>query len=239
MNNEQYPIDHSRGYTVIQDASLQRTLMQRVFLWMAIGLGITGLTSLLLFKNVDLLYSIASSRGLFLGLIIAEVALVVFLSARIARMSFMTATALFAAYAVLNGVTLSPIFLVYTAQSIAETFFVTAATFSAMAIYGYITKRDLTSMGNLLFMVLIGLIIASLVNMFVGSSLMSLVISAVGVLVFVGLTAYDVQKIKRLFVNTYEDSDDTKKVAILGALTLYLDFINLFIFLLRFMGRRE
>lgn len=240
MNSNQYPIDSYERRTIVYDDNLQRTLMQRVFLWMAIGLGITGLTSLLLFKNEELIYSIASSKALFWGLIIAEFAIVMYLSARISKLSFTTATALFGVYAVLNGITLSPIFFVYTASSIAETFFVTAGTFSAMAIFGYVTKRDLTKLGSLLMMALIGIIIASIVNIFfVKSGTMSLVISVLGVLLFVGLTAYDVQKIKQLFAQAYEDNDDVKKIAVLGALTLYLDFINLFLHLLRLLGRRD
>ncbi|KGL48929.1 membrane protein [Porphyromonas cangingivalis] len=219
--------------------ALQRTLMQYVFLWMAAGLGITGLTSLLLFKNESLIYSLMSSKLLFYGLIIAEIVVVVYLSARISRMSFGMATALFCAYALLNGLTLSPIFLLYTSQSIAETFFITAGTFSVMAIYGYFTKRDLTRWGSLLFMALIGLIIAMVVNFFLRSGVMSLVISIAGVLIFVGLTAYDVQKIKNLFADVDNANDEVKKIAVLGALTLYLDFINLFLYLLRLFGRRR
>ncbi len=155
MDQEQYQIDRLSVQDIKRTQALQRTLMQYVFLWMAAGLGITGLTSLLLFKNESLIYSLMSSKLLFYGLIIAEIVVVVYLSARISRMSFGMATALFCAYALLNGLTLSPIFLLYTSQSIAETFFITAGTFSVMAIYGYFTKRDLTRWGSLLFMALI------------------------------------------------------------------------------------
>lgn len=239
MNQEQYQIDRLSVQDVKRTQALQRTLMQYVFLWMAAGLGITGLTSLLLFKNESLIYSLMSSKLLFYGLIIAEIVVVVYLSARISRMSFGMATALFCAYALLNGLTLSPIFLLYTSQSIAETFFITAGTFSVMAIYGYFTKRDLTRWGSLLFMALIGLIIAMVVNFFLRSGVMSLVISIAGVLIFVGLTAYDVQKIKNLFADVDNANDEVKKIAVLGALTLYLDFINLFLYLLRLFGRRR
>ncbi|WP_278833804.1 Bax inhibitor-1/YccA family protein [Porphyromonas cangingivalis] len=239
MDQEQYQIDRLSVQDVKRTQALQRTLMQYVFLWMAAGLGITGLTSLLLFKNESLIYSLMSSKLLFYGLIIAEIVVVVYLSARISRMSFGTATALFCAYALLNGLTLSPIFLLYTSQSIAETFFITAGTFSVMAIYGYFTKRDLTRWGSLLFMALIGLIIAMVVNFFLRSGVMSLVISIAGVLIFVGLTAYDVQKIKNLFADVDNANDEVKKIAVLGALTLYLDFINLFLYLLRLFGRRR
>lgn len=239
MDQEQYQIDRLSVQDVKRTQALQRTLMQYVFLWMAAGLGITGLTSLLLFKNESLIYSLMSSKLLFYGLIIAEIVVVVYLSARISRMSFGMATALFCAYALLNGLTLSPIFLLYTSQSIAETFFITAGTFSVMAIYGYFTKRDLTRWGSLLFMALIGLIIAMVVNFFLRSGVMSLVISIAGVLIFVGLTAYDVQKIKNLFADVDNANDEVKKIAVLGALTLYLDFINLFLYLLRLFGRRR
>lgn len=239
MDQEQYQIDRLSVQDVKRTQALQRTLMQYVFLWMAAGLGITGLTSLLLFKNESLIYSLMSSKLLFYGLIIAEIVVVVYLSARISRMSFGMATALFCAYALLNGLTLSPIFLLYTSQSIAETFFITAGTFSVMAIYGYFTKRDLTRWGSLLFMALIGLIIAMVVNFFLRSGVMSLVISIAGVLIFVGLTAYDVQKIKNLFADVDNANDEVKKIALLGALTLYLDFINLFLYLLRLFGRRR
>lgn len=240
MNQEQYQIDGAPIRDAGRSEALQRTLMQYVFLWMAAGLGITGLMSLLLFKNEGLIYTLLSSKLLFYGLIIAEVGLVIYLSARITKMSFPTATSLFCAYALLNGVTLSPIFLLYTSQSIAETFFITAGTFSAMAVYGYVTKRDLTRLGSLLLMALIGLIIASVVNIFLRSDTRGLVISAVGVLVFVGLTAYDVQKIKSLLSDAETTvNDEVRKIAVLGALTLYLDFINLFLYLLRLFGRRR
>lgn len=243
MSQNQYFIDrnsepsHSPQFAYV-DVALQRTLMQRVFLWMSIGLGITGLAAYGALAN-GLAYTIATSQGLFFGLIIAELALVFGLSRFIDRMSFTIATALFGLYSALNGLTMSFIFLVYTESSIATTFFVTAGTFGAMAAYGYFTKKDLSSWGSLLFMALIGLIIASVVNIFLGNSILSLIISAVGVLIFVGLTAYDVQKIKMLFAGVHEDSDEVKKVSVLGALTLYLDFVNLFLYLLRLLGSRR
>jgi FtsH-binding integral membrane protein len=146
-----------------------------------------------------------------------------------------TATILFLAYSALSGVTLTPIFYAYTASSIGTTFFVTAGTFATMALYGATTKRDLTGLGSMLMMALVGLVIASIVNIFLGSGLMSLVISAAGVLIFVGLTAYDVQSLTRMAQNVSTE-DDTHRFAIIGALKLYLDFINLFLFLLRFLG---
>lgn len=240
MNNQNYLSDRqtpSSGY-VYQDASLQRTLLQRVFLWMAMGLSITGLTSMLTY-NSGIFYEIASNRLLFWGLMLAEIGIVVYLSSRIMRMSSMTATALFGVYSVLNGVTLSFIFAIYTMSSIATTFFVTAGTFAAMALVGYVTKRDLSKMGSILMMALIGMLIAIVVNLFLKNSMLDLVISGIGVLVFTGLTAYDTQKIKMMLAQANEDGEEVKKLSVLGALTLYLDFINLFLYLLRFLGRRD
>jgi len=173
----------------------------------------------------------------FFGIIIAQFAIVWFLSARIKTLSFTTATILFALYSVLMGVTMSCIFLAYTQSSIASTFFITAGTFAVMSIYGFTTKKDLTSWGNLLFMALVGLIIAMAVNFFMKSTMMDLVISCIGVLIFVGLTAYDTQKIKALM--NQENTEENQKMAIIGSLMLYLDFINLFLFLLRIFGRRR
>lgn len=213
-------------------------LMRKVYLWMTFALVVTGLTALVASGNQQFMYAIMSSRGLFLGLIIAEVAMVITLSAAINRLSFMTAGMLFIAYSILNGLTMSFIFLAYTDTSIATTFFVTAGTFAAMSFYGYFTENDLTSWGRFLLMALIGLIIAAVVNMFMGNSTLDLIISCIGVLIFVGLTAYDTQKIKRMFLaNSYAVDDQTQKLALLGSLTLYLDFVNLFLYLLRFLGR--
>ena len=161
------------------------------------------------------------------------------LSARVMKLSLPVATGAFALYSVLNGVTLSPIFLVYTSESIATTFFVTSGTFGAMALYGYFTKRDLTKWGSLLFMVLIGVVIATLVNLFLKSETLMWIITYVGVILFVALTAYDTQKVKLLANETKHDVELSKKASLLGALTLYLDFINLFLYLLRFFGRRN
>ena len=163
-----------------------------------------------------------------------------YLSARIDRLSVTTATIMYIVYSMLNGVVLSFIFLLYTTASIATTFFVTAGTFGIMSLWGYVSKKDLTRIGSLCFMALIGLILATVVNYFIGSAFMDMVISWVGVLVFVGLTAYDTQKIKRLIqTEGYEVNDSTQKIALMGALTLYLDFINLFLYLLRLMGDRK
>lgn len=222
------------------ERSAQMSLFRQVYLWMAMALAITGMMALLVAGSPTMLSLIFSSKLTFFALIIAEIALVWYLSARIERLSFTTATLMFIVYSLLNGSMLSSIFILYTATSIASTFFVTAGTFGVMCVYGYLTKRDLTSIGNICLMAVIGLIIAGLVNLFLQSSVMSLIISGIGVLVFVGLTAYDSQKIKQLLLQEgMEVNDSTKKIALLGSLTLYLDFINLFLYLLRFLGDRR
>lgn len=222
------------------ERSAQLSLFRQVYLWMAMALVITGFMAMLVAESPTLLSLIFSSKLTFFGLIIAELALVWYLSARIDRISFTTATLMFIIYSLLNGAMLSSVFLLYTESSIASTFFITAGTFGVMCVYGYLTKRDLTSLGNLCLMAVIGLIIAGLVNLFLQSSLMSLIVSGIGVLVFVGLTAYDSQKIKRMLLQEgLEVNDSTRKIALLGSLTLYLDFINLFLYLLRFLGNRR
>ena len=214
-------------------------LMRKVYVWMTLALVITGFTA----------YGVATSPGIqqlvfgnsivMWGLIIAEFALVIGVSAAINKLSLTTATLMFILYSVINGALLSSIFLIYTASSIATVFFITAGTFGAMALVGYTTKTDLTSMGKILFMALIGLVIATLVNLFVKSSGFTLILSYVGVLIFVGLTAYDSQKIKQMMLQAPDAGESAQKLALLGALTLYLDFINLFIYLLRIFGKRE
>ncbi len=237
-DNQYFNPERANSHYVYQDVALQRTLMQRVFLWMFAGLGLTGLAAYMTIDN-NWVYSLAENQGLFWGLVIAELALVWGISGMINRMSFITATALFALYSTLNGVTLSLILLVYTTESVVTTLFVTAAMFDSMALYGYTTKRDLSSWGSILMMALVGLIIASVVNIFLGSSMMGFVISIIGVVLFVGLTAYDVNRIKAMFAEVYEDGEDVKKASLLGALSLYLDFVNLFLYLLRLFGRRD
>jgi FtsH-binding integral membrane protein len=214
------------------------SFIQSVYNWMAIGLGLTGFTSFFVASSPAMMQLIFGNRLLFFGLIIAELVLVFSISARIGKIQASTATALFILYAVLNGLTLSVIFLAYTASSIASTFFICAGTFLACSIYGMMTKRDLTSLGGFLMMGLIGIIIASVVNMFVQSSGMAMIISYIGVLVFVGLTAYDTQKLKHMAMTQPDglDAAVARKGAIIGALSLYLDFINLFLMLLRIFG---
>lgn len=223
--------EKERGLTNVFSA-----LMRKVYLWMTLALVITGVTAYGVATSETLMYTLYSNSALMWGLLIAELALVFVISGAINRLSLTTATLLFIAYSVLNGVTLSSIFAIYTGTTIAQVFFITAGTFGAMAFYGYTTKRDLTSMGKILFMALIGLVIATIVNMFLKSSGFSYILSYIGVIVFVGLTAWDSQKIKQMLMTQYDMSEGAQKLALLGALTLYLDFINLFLYLLRIFG---
>nr|MBF0221606.1 Bax inhibitor-1/YccA family protein [Desulfobulbaceae bacterium] len=226
--------------TTINQATAQAStvFLAKVFNWMAVGLLLTAVSA----------YVVASSPALqqiiypiHIVLALAELGLVFFLSARIQKISAQTATALFVAFSVLNGMTLSAILLIYTMTSIASTFIVTAGMFGSMAIYGMVTKKDLTGMGSFLMMGLFGIIIASVVNIFMASSMMAWVISGLGVIIFTGLTAYDVQKITQIGASGIMEQGDVaiQKMAIMGALTLYLDFINLFLMLLHFLGNRR
>jgi FtsH-binding integral membrane protein len=215
--------------------------LAKVFNWMAIGLALTGLTSFLTVNSQSMLQMIFGNKMVFYGLMFAELGMVIYLSARIQKISAQTATGLFLAYSILNGVTLSAILLMYTMTSVAATFFVTAGMFGSMAVYGFVTKKDLSGMGSFMFMGLIGMVIASVVNIFLGSSMMSWMISGIGVIVFTGLTAYDVQKITKMGAMGIMNQGEAaiRKTAIMGALSLYLDFINLFLSLLQFMGNRK
>lgn len=210
--------------------------LAKVFNWMAMGLGLTGLIALIT-AETGLALKIAASPVFFV-LIIGELGMVFYLSARINRIQAGTASLLFYGYSILNGLTLSVIFLAYTRASIAGTFFITAGMFGAMAVYGTVTKRDLSGFGSFLFMGLIGIIIASIVNIFLQSSSLYWAISLIGVFIFTGLTAYDVQKIKNMGEQGIleQGEEAIKKGSIMGALALYLDFINLFLMLLRFFG---
>ncbi|PMC25542.1 hypothetical protein CJ231_01845 [Hoylesella buccalis] len=215
-------------------------LMRKVYVWMTLALVLTGITAYGVASSPSLMMTIFQTPAIMWGLIIAELAIVIAISAAINRLSLTTATLLFVLYSVLNGATFSLIFAVYTMSSIANVFFITAGTFGVMAAYGYFTKRDLSSWGKLLLMALIGLIIATLVNVFlVKSTGFDLILSYAGVLIFVGLTAYDTQKIKQMLAMQTDMGEGAQKVALLGALSLYLDFINLFLYLLRIFGRRE
>ena len=216
-------------------------LMRNVYSWMTGGLLVTAFVALFVANSYEAMYVIASTPSLIWGLFIAEFAVVVILSSRIMKMSFAAAASMFVLYAVLNGVTLSVIFTVYTAESIAQTFFITAGTFAGMSLLGYMTKKDLSTIGRTLYMLLIGLIIATLVNFFTHSSVLAMIINYAGVIIFVGLTAYDTQKIKNMLLEYSGEgvNDQTNKLALLGSLSLYLDFINLFLYLLRFLGNRK
>jgi uncharacterized protein len=221
--------------TADQLAIAQTTLIRQVYAWMGGGLLVTAFMAMATLSSPALLTALFSNRLVFYGLIFGELGLVIAISGAINRLSAGVASSLFILYAALNGVTMSVIFAVYTAESVASTFLVTAAMFGAMSAYGALTRRDLTGWGSFLFMGLIGVVIASLVNIFTRSSAASWVISALGVIVFTGLTAYDTQKIKAMAAAGAEG----RKPAILGALTLYLDFINLFLMLLRLLGNRR
>lgn len=211
-------------------------LMRKVYTWMALALVITGVTAYGMANSPAILQMIVTNKILFFGLLIGELALVWGVSAMIDRLSLTTATLLFVLYSVINGVTLSFIFLAYTYESVTSVFFITAGTFAAMALFGYFTKTDLSSIGRILFMALIGLIIATIVNIFVKSSGLGMILNYVGVLIFVGLTAWDTQKIKQMLATAEDTGETAQKVALMGALSLYLDFINLFLYLLRIFG---
>jgi len=217
----------------------ERNFITKVYGWMSFALIITGVVAMVTASSPLLLSIVLGNRIVFFALIIAELLLVGYLSAAVRTMSVPAAIVTFILYSALNGLTLSVIFLVYTAGSIASTFFITAGTFGAMSIYGYFTKRDLTSMGNLCTMALIGIIIASVVNIFLHSPAVYWTTTYLGIIIFVGLTAYDTQKIKNLNIIGNEGTDEDKKEAIMGALTLYLDFINLFLMLLRVFGQKR
>jgi len=220
-------------------AELQRAFITRVYFWMMLGLLVTAGAALFTLTQPNLLTAIVTNRVLFWGLLIIEIALVWSLSAMIARLSVTTAIVGFIAYAALNGVTLSIIVLVYTVSSIATTFFGTAGMFGAMSAFGYFTKRDLTSWGSLLMMALMGMILASVINLFFANSVIYWITTFAGVIIFVGLTAYDTQKIKQMSLMITANGEVEQKGAVMGALALYLDFINLFLMLLRLFGKRR
>ena len=214
--------------------SLTNSVMRRVYFKMFLAMIVTAVTSVFVAGNEAILTLIFSSRVAPIVLLVLQVGVVLILSGRIQKLSTGTASLLFYLYSVLTGVTLSVILLVYTASSIAQTFFITAAVFAAMSIYGYFTSNDLSRFGSIMFMALIGLIVCSLVNMFFKSSTMDWIVSFAGVLIFIGLTAWDTQKIK--YMTAYADESMVGKIATIGALNLYLDFVNLFLYLLRFFG---
>jgi FtsH-binding integral membrane protein len=219
--------------------AIQNTFLIRVYNWMVLGLVITAIISLFVSSNQTLANAIYGNSAIFFGLIIIELVLVVAMSAAINRISASAATLLFFAYSALNGLTLSVIFLAYTQTSIASTFFITAASFGALSVYGYTTKSDLTSWGSFLFMGLIGVILASVANIFIHNQALYWIVTYGGIIVFVGLTAYDTQKLKQMALGDFGNEAMERKASVIGALRLYLDFINLFLFFLRLTGRRR
>ena len=214
-------------------------LMRKVYLWMTMALVITGLCAWGTATSPSMVQLVYGNRAAIWVLLIAELGLVFYTTARIQRLSLTTATTLFIIYSALNGVTLSSIFMVYAMTSIAKVFFITAGTFGVMALYGSVTKTDLSKFGNLFLMALFGLIIATVANLFIKSSGFDLILSYIGVVLFVGLTAWDSQQIKRALSMQAGLDESAQKVALLGALELYLDFINLFLYLLRLLGGRD
>lgn len=216
------------------------SVLKNVYLWMCSALVVSGLASMVVASSPQLVELIFSSKYSFWVVLLAQVGLVMLITSLIDSLSFVVATLLFIMYSVLTGAILSSVAMLYTADSLMSVFFITAGTFAAVSIFGYTTKRDLSSWGSIFVMALFGLIIASVVNFFMESEMLYWIISYAGVLIFVGLTAYDTQKIKQM---TYkygnEEGETLNKVALLGALTLYLDFINLFLYLLRIFGRRK
>lgn len=228
-------LKYSDADTIARAAS---GFMAKVYGWMTLGLAATGITAYFVYSS-GLIYEIFGSGMNVMLLIIAQFALVIILSSKINTLSKSTAGLLYFAYSILTGVTFSVILGAYTAESVQEVFLITGATFGLLSAYGFVTKRDLSGMGSFMFIGLIGLIIASLVNVFMTSSALHFAISVIGIVVFAGLTAWDTHKIKQMFLMNIDNEDYNSKGAILGALSLYLDFINLFIYLLRLLGNRR
>jgi len=221
---------------VIAQTRIQ-SVMQQVYLWMTAGLLLTGAISSMLASN-EVLLGMVLNPIVFIGLFVVELGLVIAISAFINKMSPALATGLFILYAALNGITLTPIFITYTSASIATAFFTTAGMFAALTLYGSVTKRDLSGMGRFMLMALFGLCIATLVNIFLRNGIMDFVISIFGVVIFAGLTAYDTQRLNQL-ASQATSEDEIGRFSIMGALILYLDFINLFLYLLRLFGKRN
>jgi FtsH-binding integral membrane protein len=234
---DRYP----RNDSIVQQASTSlQTYMAQVYGWMTCGLLLTAFVSWFAANNDQVMFFIFSNRIVFYGLIIAQLGLVFVLSGMVHRLSGAVATGLFMLYSALTGLTMASIFQIYTGASIASTFLITAGMFGAMSFYGYTTKRDLSRFGSLLFMALIGILLASLVNFWLKSPALMWAITYIGVVVFVGLTAYDTQKLKAIGENiNVNDKETLRRTSIMGALTLYLDFINLFLMLLRIFGNRR
>ena len=235
---KEYKEGTSGNYTLSEVCPAFTTLMQKVYLWMTFALVITGMTAYVTADTPEILHIVMTNKMAFYALLIAEVMLVVCITAALHKLTIIQATALFVIYSFLNGITMSFLLLVYTGQSVASVFLITAGTFAIMSAWGYTTGKDLTTMGKMLTMALIGMILATVVNLFLRNGTLMSIISYVGVIVFVGLTAYDTQKIKKMLLEA-QKTDEGQKIALLGALSLYLDFINLFIYLLRILGSRK
>lgn len=228
MENQTYSTPYSTANAV-------SSLFKSVYMQMAAALAITGLTSWVVANNTSMLYAVFGGNGIWL-LLIAQIGVVIWLSARIWKMSMTTATILFTLYSILTGVSLSYIFLLYTKAAITSAFLTTAGTFFAMSVIGYTTKKDLSSLGSVLYMLLIGIVIATVVNIFMQSEGLYWIITYAGVAIFTGLMAYDTNKLRQVFTQYGQTDENGQKLALLGAFTLYLDFINLFIYLLRIFG---
>ncbi|WP_018247905.1 Bax inhibitor-1/YccA family protein [Orenia marismortui] len=224
---------------VAQIETEQRNFIRNVYSWMALALVITAIVAIGTISSRTMLMMILGNNVVFYGLLIGEILLVMFLSSNINKMSAGTAVFSFIAYSVLNGLTISVIFLLYTGGSIVSTFFIAASIFAFMSVYGYYTDNDLSNVGSICLMGLFGLIIASIINIFFYSSILYWITTYAGVVIFTALTAYDTQKIKKMNVLGNEGTDEDKKESIIGALVLYLDFINLFLYLLRIFGRKK
>ncbi|WP_448884934.1 Bax inhibitor-1/YccA family protein [Citrobacter telavivensis] len=229
-----------RSESIVQARSGLQTYMAQVYGWMTVGLLLTAFIAWYAANSSAFMELLYTNRIFFFGLVIAQLAVVFVLSGLVNRLSAGVMTTLFMLYSVLTGLTLSSIFIIYTASSIASTFVVTGGMFGVMSLWGYTTKRDLSGWGNMLFMALIGIILASLVNFWLKSEALMWAVTYIGVVVFVGLTAYDTQKLKNIGEQIdVRDSSNLRKYSIFGALTLYLDFINLFLMLLRILGNRR
>jgi FtsH-binding integral membrane protein len=238
MNTPQIPSIYNAPSTEAQE-ELQRGFITRVYGWMTLGLIVTALAAFLTVTNEMFFTAILTNRLLFYGLLGGELLLVIVLSAAVNRLASPIAGLLFGLYAALNGVTFAVLTLVYTGESIMITFGVTACTFGIMTLFGFTTHRDLTKLGSLALMALIGILLASVVNMFLNNPAIYWIVTYVGILVFIGLIAYDTQKLKKMSLMLGDDGQVAQKASIMGALTLYLDFINLFLMLLRVLGRRR
>ena len=239
MNNQQFPAALPTYPSPLEQEEIQRGFIARVYGWMAVGLFVTAAAALMTLMTPGLLRAIVTNRLLFFGLLIGELVMVMALSGAINRLNPAVAGLAFVIYAALNGVTLSVLMLAYTGASIAETFGIAACTFGVLTLFGYTTHRDLTKLGSLLIMALFGLILASLFNLFFSNPAIYWITTYVGILIFIGLIAYDTQKLKNMSLVVSANGEVAQKASILGALALYLDFINLFLLLLRIFGRRK